>query len=732
MRTMPLAVLLTCLAAPAFAQGWIEHPRIPSGPQVERLRSAVDVRIVGRVAHVRVEEWFRNDGGGLGEGDYLYPLPGEAVFSQFSLFQGDEELRGEMMDAATARTIYEEIVRRKRDPALIELVGHGLVRARVFPIAAGETRKITLRYTQVLRRSGDALVLRYAAGGRYRGVGAGETAAAAPRRAPIALTVAVEAGSSFADPFSPTHELTVDRDGAALRARVVGEISGDVAILLPFARPLAGVSVMTHRPSDEDGYFMMTLSPGTVRGPAVPRDVTVVLDISGSMSGSKVDQAKRAIRQLLASLDRGDRFRLLAFNGAVRHFRTGWSPGAGDAVAAGMQWTAALATNGGTNIAGALQAAFDVPSTTERLGIVLFLTDGLPSVGEEDPERIAAAAEGVRGNARVFAFGVGHDVNTYLLDRLSAAGRGSTAYVEPGEDVETALGTLVAKIQHPVLTDLRLLDAPAEIVELYPRTLPDLFAGDDLVVFGRFRSHGAVTGAMRLAGRRNGREERFGATVTFPAHRDEHDFIASLWAARKIGELSRDLRLEGHSDALVDEIRRTALRYGLLSEYTSYLVQEPDAFAAAPAAQGRTGIVPAARAPQLASGGGAVRVAEQARVRRESKSMADLGAADERMLAASSPVTASERVVAGRRFRRSGTQWNDVAAPDGVPAVTFAAFSPAYFAVLAALPELQPFAAAFAEVTIGGEGIVIGIAADGTETLAADAVPRLVRAFRGP
>src|SRR5216117_3557985 len=172
-RTALLAFALAgSVAARASAQGCIEPIRpLPRG-SIERIRSAVQVAVAGRIARVTVEEWFRNTGPGLGEGTYLYPLPGEAVFSDFSLWQGDRELKGEPMDAAQARAIYEEIVRRKRDPALIELAGHGLLRARVFPLAPGETRKISLRYTQILDRAGDAWRFRYAAG-PGAGVGAG-------------------------------------------------------------------------------------------------------------------------------------------------------------------------------------------------------------------------------------------------------------------------------------------------------------------------------------------------------------------------------------------------------------------------------------------------------------------------------------------------------------------------------------------------------------------------------
>jgi len=163
MRTLIATLTLTLLAGPLAARGWIEPLPNVLGSGVSKVRTTVHVTVTGRIAQVEVEEWFRNDGGILGEGDYVYPLPGDAVFSNFSLFQGDQELRGETMNADDARAIYEEIVRKKRNP---KLVGHGMIRARVFPIEPGDTRKITLRYTQVMNRAGDALQFRYVAGSR--------------------------------------------------------------------------------------------------------------------------------------------------------------------------------------------------------------------------------------------------------------------------------------------------------------------------------------------------------------------------------------------------------------------------------------------------------------------------------------------------------------------------------------------------------------------------------------
>src|SRR5437879_2779490 len=262
--------------APAAAQGWIEHPR----GAIEKVRSAVQVTVTGRAARVTVEEWFRNGGAPLDEASYLYPVPGEAVFSDFSLWQGDRELKGEPMDAAQARAIYEEIVRRKRDPALIELAGHGLLRARVFPIGPGETRKITLRYTQILDRVGDAWRFRYSTG----------PAAGSP--ASSSFRMQVDSAARFGDPYSPTHRLSASRSDDRIELTLTDtNTRGDLELFLPLARGLVGMSLVTSQPVGEDGFFMLLLAPGRAETPSVRRDRVAVLDVAAAMPGEKLAQA---------------------------------------------------------------------------------------------------------------------------------------------------------------------------------------------------------------------------------------------------------------------------------------------------------------------------------------------------------------------------------------------------------------------------------------------------------
>ena len=709
-RTALLAFALAgSVAARASAQGWIEPIRpLPRG-SIERIRSAVQVAVAGRIARVTVEEWFRNTGPGLGEGTYLYPLPGEAVFSDFSLWQGDRELKGETMDATQARGIYETIVRQKRDPALIELAGHGLLRARVFPINPGETRKITLRYTQILDRAGDAW--------RFRYVG-GPSGSAASR----SFRLEVDSAARFGEPYSPTHRVSVTRSGGGLAVTLADSSwSGDLELLLPLARGLVGMSLLTQQSLGEDGSFMLLLAPGqAAQAVTLRRDLVAVLDVSGSMSGEKLDQAKAALVQLLGTLRPSDRFRVITFSSDVRRFAPAWTDAAGEHVRDAQQWVRALSAEGGTNMAGALGEAFAAAPAEGALGVVVFLTDGMPTVGETDPERIANAAEQNRGAFRVFSFGIGYDVNTYVLDRLTERARGTTEYIQPGGDIERAVGSLAAKVSSPVLTDLALRADGADLYDVQPGSLPDLFAGDELVVFGRFRGVGRGEWGVAVTGRRNGHEERF-ATSAAATPQSGADYIPQLWAARKVGALTREIRLHGQNPEIMNELKRLALRYGILTEYTSYLVQEPNQVVVRPPFDR---IAPAAQVGALSVD----------RARREAKSAAVANAAEaadmDEAVRGRLAGQASRRV-GGHLFVRRDSVWTDVAHGDSLPVVRVAAFSDAYFALLRALPELVKPAALEPAVLVAGRRVSIKIEPGGKSTWQDGELERLVREFRG-
>ena len=723
-----LRIALCYAAAVAFpahlsGQGWIEPVRPVPVWGVEKLRSAVAVTVKDRVAEVTVEEWFQNRGPMLGEGIYHYPLPGEAAFSSFSLWQGDAELRGETMDATQARSIYEEIVRRRRDPALIELAGHGLIRARIFPINPGETRKITLRYTQILDREGDAWRFRYVAG-------SGPGAAGATR----SFRLSADSGTRFGEPYSPTHQISTSRASGRLEVSLADSVTtGDLDLFLPLRQGLVGVSLLTHQVPGEDGYFMLLLAPGAAHhATQLQRDVVVAVDVSGSMSGEKLAQAKAAVGQLLGSLHEGDRFRLIAFESGVRRFDAGWTAATAEGRQRGLDWVNALETGGGTNIAGALDEASSQPPADGSLGVIIFLTDGLPTVGEQDPEKIAARAEEHRGAFRVFSFGIGYDVNTYLLDRLTEGARGVTEYIAPGGNIERAVGTLAGKIASPVLTDVTLNGDGAELYDVQPQNLPDLFAGDELVAFGRYHARSTSGWSVAVRGRRGSVAEQFRSTTVGDAATNA--YIPRLWASRKAGALSREIRLHGTTPETLAALKDLALRYGILTEYTSYLVQEPNfAMTRRDMPIGVDGIVvtgaTVSPAPGAQNGAGAV-MQSQAEARLAAKSV-DRQGQDEKddWLRAESGINPTRRV-GGRLYILRDSVWTDLAARDTKRTVTVAPFSDAYFALLRSLTELVPAVSLTPGVLVAGRELNIKIAAGGIESWKQGELDHIVADFR--
>ena len=721
MSRLPLALLLFALPAPLAAQGWIEieRPTRPRGPaSVVRVSSSVRAVVEGRVARFEVHERFRNDGGVVAEGMYHYPLPGEAAFSAFSLFQGEQELKGEMMASEQARSIYEAIVRQRKDPALITLVGHGLIRAQVFPIQPRETRTVILRFTQLLGREGDALRLRYAAGDR------GD--------APVTFSVEIRRGEEFATPYSPTHSIQDERRDGTLNITLAAPVRGDVDLVLPFRRGLVGGTVLTHAEPGEDGFALLFLAPPAAgSAEELARDLTLVVDVSGSMSGEKMEQARAALRQSLATLNARDRFRLIAFSSGVRHFREGWSPASREVLAEARRFVDDLSANGGTNLEGAVEAALAERGEAGRLSTILLLTDGLPSVGEQAPDRIAASAAGRIGRARIFTVGVGHDVNTYLLDRLAVEGRGSATYVAPGADVGDAVGGVLTKLARPALVDLRIVDAPVRFEEQAPAVLPDLFYGEELVVVTRYRGEGR--GPVVIEGTRNGRRERFTIQASFERRAEGSGYLPALWAARRIGELTRQIRLEGSSPALIARVKDLGLRYGILTEYTSYLVLEPGMQVAgagpippaAPREMTGSAAFDAARASAKMSGSVSLQAAEEVVANRMGQVKSEFRSRDGRM------APAEMKRAGGRVLVLRGDIWTDIGHSDSLKVTTIMPMSRAWFALLEARPALRATLAAGSPIIVAGRRASLKVADGGLSEWAPGAMSRFLQEFEG-
>lgn len=706
---------IMCASAPCI------QPPCDTERGVQRTAREVRVTLDGRVLRYEVTEKWTNFTHAIGEADYVLPLPRGAAFEDLALEIDGEMVTGEALRAGDARRIYEEIVRRQRDPALVEWMGLGLFRTRIFPIQPGETRTVVVRFRAVAEREGDALRIDVPA---PRGNGT---------RGGTDLTLRWPAAEEFGAVWSPTHRVETARGSAVASRREarVADATGTVTLLVPvLSGRAAAVSVLTHAPERNEGYALITLSPPARVGVALPRDVTFVLDVSGSMSGGKLEQAKAAGRQLLHSLGRDDRFRLIAFSSEVTEFRDGWTPATLDDRRAAERWLGELNAAGGTNIAGGLERALEADQVRGRLGLVLFLTDGAPTVGERRPERLAARAAELRGERRVFTFGLGADLNAALLEQLAVEGAGTAHFVRPDEDVERVVGVVAQRITHPVATDIRVRADGVELSAVQPTGRIDLFAGQELTLLARYRGS-SNDGRVTISGQTPDGPVTWVAEVNFPERRSVDAFVGRLWATQRVGWLSAERRKNGASAETDDEIRALGQKWGIPTELTSYLVLEPGMVATAPqpAERGR----PVRRSDAAAtSGAGAAsppppsandRAFAAARAAAEQRDSRSLGEMDARLEA-----IAAQRRTSNRIFVLRDSTWVDTrAVAQNARTVRVRPYSAAYFALIDRVGELREIFALGERVEAHGARVTIVLAADGSGSLTEREVGEVAR-----
>ena len=532
----------------------------------------VEVTISDQVAEVQVDQAFENPGETPLEATYVFPLPEDAAISDFTMFVDGEQLEGRLLDRDEARGIYEEIVRSQRDPALLEYIDRGVFQANVFPIPAHGERRIQISYTQLLER-GNGLV---------RFVYPLSTEKFSPQPIPeVTVTVELESTEPIRSVYSPSHDAAIERDGDN-QATVSLELSdvtprSDFELLYSTSDDEIGVSLTTYRTTDEAGYFLLLASPRVEVDPeeVVAKNVVLVLDTSGSMAGEKMKQAKKAARYIVERLNEDDRFNIVSFHSDV-HVAHDELRRAGAGRAESLDFIDGLAAKGSTNIHDALLAALGQLSDDGRPSLVIFLTDGLPTVGVTDPAAIVSAVESAApAGLRLFTFGVGYDVNTLLLDELAQGNRGVSDYVLPEEDVSSVVSSFYERVSDPVLGDIALDFGEIEVFDVYPNPLPDLFAGSQLVMTGRYRGSGTMDVTLTGSIDRETQEYTY-EEQPFPARAGRDSYLPRLWATRKIGFLLNSVRFDGPSDEVVEEIVELSKQFGIITPYTSFLVEEPD------------------------------------------------------------------------------------------------------------------------------------------------------------
>jgi Ca-activated chloride channel family protein len=567
------------------------------GVEIESVGARVS--ILEGTATTTLDIALHNPSARRAEAVLLLPVPAGAVVSAFAFEGSASEPTAQVMPADEARRLYDAIVAKVRDPALLEFAGYNLIRSSVFPVPAQGKQRVRLTYEHLPQRVGkrvDYILPR---------------SEALNSHCPWKIVVDLKSKGPISTVYSPSHEIVAERVGPN-RFRVrLAEGAGPEPQLEPgpfwlsYLLQCGGLSASIFAYPDprvgeagSGGYFLLMAGlPARLQEAAtrIKREVTIVIDRSGSMAGAKMEQARAAALQVLEGLQDGEAFNIIDYSSSVSSFAA--RPVVKDAAmaAAARGYLASIRPAGGTNIHDALLEALHQPPTASMLPIVLFLTDGLPTIGRTREVDIRDMVQ--RANVhkrRVFTFGVGHDVNVPLLDRVADSTRATAGYVLPGEDVGLKVAQVFTRLYGPVFANPTLETVSTGgavstrlVRELIPETLPDLFEGDQLILLGQYQGREPIT--FRLRGDFLGRPRTFEFTFGFDAATTRNAFVPRLWASRRIAYLVDEIRQAGADAAagtgtleltrdryreLIDEIVRLSTEFGILTEYTAFLATE--------------------------------------------------------------------------------------------------------------------------------------------------------------
>ena len=500
-------LLLSCVAGfAAQAQGMLiptDNAMGPLGIKYQR----VSAELQDGAAVTKVEQVFVNSGPRPLEAHFVFPLPKGAALQDFYLWMNGKKTKGEVLEKDKAAGIYEGIVRRLQDPALLEYVDTDVFRARVFPVPPNGEMRIELTFSQVLAFNAGIYHYHYPLGAGRQGAGTLKV------KQDFTFSASLSSKVPLRSIYSPTHSLGISRKGennavAGMEAGAGFDISKDLDLYYTVSDKAIGLSMLTHRPNPEEpGYFLALCSPRSeAQGDEVMgKRITFVVDTSGSMMGDRIKMARETIKYCVQRLSAKDEFNVVRFSTDVESLFEKLESATPERVKKAVSFVESFEAIGGTAIDEALTRALkDGDKKGERPHTVMFITDGHPTVGATEESVITQNAKAANKNkSRVFTFGVGEDLNARLLEKVAQEGAGVSDFMRDGKEFEVKVSAFYDKVSHPVLADVTLDLSAFGAFDIYPKQMPDLFKGSQLVVMGRYRNPGDMAVTLRGSERKS-------------------------------------------------------------------------------------------------------------------------------------------------------------------------------------------------------------------------------------
>jgi len=571
------------------------HPPFPRPPRpihrflpLELRTNSVSVKIKNQIAQTTVEQTFYNPSRQRVEGTYMFPIPQGAKIEKFEMEVNGKMTEAELLDAKKAKQIYERIVREARDPALMEYSDNAMFKIRIFPIEPGKEKDIKIKYTEILKQDGRITSYRYAM--------RAEKFLSVPVK-DVSVKVTIESDKELKSIYSPSHQIDVNREGknrAIIGYEEENLIPDTNFELLLTSEPRKGSAIgfdfLTHNSKKSDhGYYAMLLSPGAwENNKVVPKDIIFAIDTSGSMRVKKLDQAKAALDFCIDQLNPEDRFDIIRYSTETETLFNKLKTAKKQQTKEAKEFVKDLKAGGGTAIEEALVLALETISKQNhkesiRPTQIIFITDGRPTIGETRTDkiidRLVKKRQEIKGNVRIFSFGIGTDINTKLLDLISQKTKASTEYVLPEENIEHKVSRFYEKVSQPVMANISIrTEGNIRLNEQHPNNLPDLFKGDQLVILGQYKTKNKGSDKnikFVLEGNLVGEKVKLNFETKLEK-KSKNSFIPKLWATRRVGYLLEEIRLHGENKELKDEVVALSRKWGIVTPYTSYLIIEDE------------------------------------------------------------------------------------------------------------------------------------------------------------
>lgn len=568
-----LGLFLFCMIISIYPDGMIviDNPRNPFLLEVKYHH--VDVVINEQLAATNIDQVFYNPTKNQLEGYYIFPIPNNAVIKKMSIYINGKETNAELLDKEKAQKIYEDIVRKQLDPALLEYIGNGLYKVRVFPIEPNSEKRIKISYSELLSKDNGTIEYLYPLNTEKF---------SSKLLKSVSVNVNIQAENEVKNVFCTSHntDIVYKNKNNVIVSYEEENVKPDKDFRLYFnnTNEEIGISLLTYKETGEDGFFYLDINPGfqDLKSQIVEKDVTFVLDTSGSMKGKNLDQAKKALIFCIEHLSEKDRFEIIRFSTEAENLFNKLNEANKKNITEAKDFIKSFDAIGGTNIEEALKKALSEKNNNTRPHFIIFITDGKPTIGQTEEDELLDMVKKLNNDRlRIFTFGIGYEINTHLLDKITQVTQSFRSYITPDENIEMKISSFFMKIQYPVLTDIKLkINGKVKLIKQYPFEIPDLFKGSSINVIGKYNGNGETT--LVLEGIINEKKVSFTYKINFPEKNLKNEEISALWASRRIGYLLDQIRLNGEAKEIIEEIAILAKKYGIITPYTSFLIVEDE------------------------------------------------------------------------------------------------------------------------------------------------------------